>query len=304
MKAKDTVARDAARLRRVTIWGAVINVILAVIKIVSGMMSGSVALVADGVHSFSDLLTDVVVVVGVYVSDLPPDKTHPYGHGKYETFASIIVSLALGAVGIGIAWEAGISLYDHKESFPGPVVLIVALLSIVSKEALFHATRIVAQQTDRPSVLANAWHHRSDALSSVAVLIGGIAGLLGWGHGDQIAGILVGVMILGVSIKMFADCIRELSEHSVAEETLAKVRECLNGHTDVMGWHRLRSRKVGREVFMDVHIFLQPDMTVAQGHDIADTLEQEIRDVVATPANITIHMEPFTEHRASRNGIV
>ena len=304
MRVPEVVARDAARIRRITLWGAIVNVFLAVIKIVSGVMSGSVALIADGVHSFSDLLTDVVVVVGVYVSDLPPDKTHPYGHGKYETFASMIVALALGAVGIGIAWEAGSSLYDHEESFPGPVVLIVAFVSIVAKEVLFHATRLVARQTNRPSVLANAWHHRSDALSSVAVLIGGAAGMMGWGHGDQIAGILVGVMVLGVAIKLFAEGARELSEHAVSEDTLARVRQCLDGHTDVRGWHRLRSRKVGREVFMDVHIFLQPDMTVAQGHDIADTLEREIRDMMATPVNITIHMEPYTEARASRNGIV
>jgi len=304
MEHQKNIAQDAARIRRVTMWGAVVNVMLAVVKIISGMLSGSVALVADGVHSFSDLLTDVIVVVGVYVSDLPPDKTHPYGHGKFETFASIVVAVALGLVGVGIAWDAGTSLYNREESFPGPVVLVVALISIVAKEVLFQVTRKVAQQTDRPSVLANAWHHRSDALSSVAVFLGGVAGMFGWGHGDQVAGIVVGAMVAAVAVKLFSDNVQELSEHAVSDETLSKVQNCLERHEDVKGWHRLRSRKVGREVFMDVHIFLQPDMTVAQGHDIADTLEDEIRRVLGTPANITIHMEPYTPQRAARNGIV
>jgi len=283
------------QIKKITLIGALANLLLAAVKLAVGSLSNSAALVADGVHSLSDLLSDAVVLVGAWFSGLPADESHPYGHGKFETFAAVGVALFLIAAGVEIAWGAGVSLYEHEVFYGGPPVLFVAAASVVVKEVLFHFTRKVGVSTRSPSVVANAWHHRSDALSSLAVLAGGIGGMAGWGHADQVAAILVGIMVATAGTKIGFEALGDLSERSIGRRDLDRIRTCLNDHPGVHGWHQLRARTVGREIFMDVHVLLDPALSVSAGHEIVDQLQERIKQTVARPINFSIHMEPHNE---------
>lgn len=290
------------RIRRITIIGAVLNTALALVKIGGGLLVGSMALVADGIHSFSDLLSDGVVLLGVSISARPPDDNHPYGHGKFETFATVVVAGILVVAGGGIAYDAAAAFYSHEIFVAGPLVVVLALVSIGTKEALYHGTLRVAKRTGSPSLRANAWHHRTDALSSVAVLAGALASLTGWHHGDQAAGVVVGLMVLAAGASIGIAGLRDLSEHSIEEGTLVEIRACLDRDPGIRGWHRLRTRKVGREAFMDVHVLLDRAITVSAGHRIVTRLEDEIRRRLLHPVHFSIHMEPYDpDHRVSED---
>lgn len=283
------------KIQKITIWGMVINVILSFLKIFWGAIIHSMALVADGVHSLSDLLTDVVVIVSSRAARRPPDSSHPYGHGKFETFGTQLIGIILIMVGVKIGWSALMSLYHHEQNFPGPLVLVIAFLSIVSKEALFHLTRKVAVTTRSSSLYANAWHHRSDAFSSVAVMAGGGLSLLGFGYGDQLAGLVVGLMVIGVAGSIILDSLKELSEHAVDEDTVNSIQDILETHSDVYSWHKLRTRKIGAEFFVDVHILVSPSLSVEESHQMTVEIEREIQMKIARPVNTLIHVEPFIE---------
>jgi len=295
-----SITERVKRIRSVTLWGVFLNVSLVVLKLLSGILIKSSALIADGVHSFSDLATDFVVLVGTRLSSRPADKTHPYGHGKLETIASLLIGVVLLVVSFGIIWSAGISIYRHEHRFPGFMVLVVAAVSVVSKEILFHITRKVSRITHSAVVYANAWHQRSDALSSVAVLIGGIASLLGWGHADQVAAIVVGFMIIAVSGKIFFDGLLELSEHSADSESIQEIEKVLSNEMNVFGWHALRTRKLGGELIVDVHVLVDPKLTVKESHEISMKLELEIQERLSRPVNVLVHIEPDMEERRKR----
>jgi len=265
------------------------------LKLVSGILIGSSALIADGVHSFSDLATDFVVLIGTRLSSRPADKTHPYGHGKLETIASILIALVLLVISFGLIWSAGISIYQHKHNYPGYIILLVASVSVVSKEILFYITRKVARITQSTVLYANAWHHRSDSFSSFAVLIGGVASLLGWGHADQVATIIVGFMIIGVAGKILFDSFIELSEHSVDSESIQKIENVLSKETEISSWHALRTRKLGAELFIDVHVLVDPAWSVQKSHDISMKIEGKIKKELSKPSNILVHIEPDLE---------
>jgi len=282
------------KIRGVTLWGSLLNIVLMALKIVAGLFIQSSALVADGVHSFSDLATDFLVLIGARISSRPADQTHPYGHKKFETLTSQLVALILIAVGIGFMWSASAAISRHEHNFPGVLVLIVAGISVVSKEILFKKTRKVSRETDSASLYANAWHHRSDSFSSVAVLIGGVLSLFGWGHADQLATIIVGFMILGVGGKIFYDCVSELTETAADKESVALISEILSKQNDIVTWHALRTRKMGGELFLDVHICVEPNLSVNEAHVISNRLEETIRGQFSKPVNILIHIDPST----------
>jgi len=288
------------KIRSITIWGIFLNVFLMAIKIISGILVKSSALIADGVHSLSDLATDFVVLIGTRLSSRPADKTHPYGHGKLETIASLIIALALFVISLGLIWSAGISIYRHEHSFPGYPVLVVAGVSVISKEILFLITRKIARITHSTVLYANAWHHRSDALSSVAVLLGGGASLLGWGHADQVAAVVVGFMIIGVSGKIFFEGLIELSEHSADSESIEKIEMVLSKEKSISSWHRLRTRKMGAELCVDVHVLVDPVLSVQKSHDISMKIEEEIEKELSMPVNILVHVEPDVEEMRKR----
>lgn len=285
------------QIRTVTLWGGLLNIVLMAIKVVSGFLVSSSALVADGIHSLSDLATDFIILVSSRVSNRPADKTHPYGHKRFETLAAQVIAMVLFVVSIGLIWSAARSILQEERYFPGPVVLIIALISVFSKEIIFRITRKVSRATQSASLYANAWHHRSDALSSVAVLIGGIASLFGWGMADQAATIVVGFMIMAVSVKILYEGLIELSEHSADEKSIQTIESILSDNKDISEWHALRTRRVGGELFIDLHILVDPDLSVQTSHDMATKIEKQIKDAIAKPVNILIHIEPDIQDR-------
>lgn len=280
------------RIRSITLWGVLLNVFLMALKLVWGILIRSSALIADGVHSLSDLATDFVVLIGTRLSSRPADKTHPYGHGKLDTIASILIALVLLVISFGLIWSAGIAIYQHKQNYPGYMILVVASVSVISKEILFFITRRIARITQSTVLYANAWHHRSDSLSSFAVLIGGVASLLGWGHADQVATIIVGFMIIGVAGKIFFDSLIELSEHSADSESIQKIENVLSKEVGISSWHALRTRKLGAELFIDVHVLVDPALSVQKSHDISMKIEGKIKMELSKPSNILVHIEP------------
>lgn len=212
---------------RVTVWGVGVNVLLSAVKLGVGLAVGSLALLADGVHSLSDLVTDVIVILGARLAARPPDRSHPYGHGRFETFATVLVSAALLCAGAFVSWKAGRSLFLREHAPVSWVIVAVAGAAVVVKETLFHATRAVAKRVFSSSLMANAWHHRSDALSSVAVMVGAGAGLLGWGHGDQVAGLVVGLMVVAVAGKLAAEALFELTEGGITASSQRNIEGAL-----------------------------------------------------------------------------
>lgn len=280
------------KIRSITLWGIFANVFLMVIKIIAGIFVRSSALVADGFHSLSDLATDFIVLVSARLSSRPPDETHPYGHKKFDTLATQVIGLVLMVVGLLFVWNAGAHVYKGEISYPGFMVLVVAGISVFLKELLFVLTRKISKETHSTTLYANAWHHRSDSLSSVAVLIGGIASLLGWGHADHMATIAVGLMIMGVAGKILYEGLIELSEHAADKESIQKIEDVLNRESDVFDWHALRTRKVGGELFVDVHLVVDPDISVRESHEICNKIERKMHEELTKPANILIHCDP------------
>ncbi|MCJ7580701.1 MAG: cation diffusion facilitator family transporter [Candidatus Aminicenantes bacterium] len=280
------------KIRKITLWGSLLNAVLTVLKIISGLSIKSSALVADGFHSLSDLFTDFLVLVGTRLSSRPADETHPYGHKKFETIVSQLMALILFVIGVGFIVSSVRAIIRHEHNFPGIIVLFVAILSVFSKEVLFYKTRVVSRETESAALYANAWHHRSDSLSSVAVLLGGAASLFGWGYGDQVATLVVGFMICGVGVKIFYDCVIELADTAADNESIQAISKILSEQMEVATWHALRTRKLGGELFLDVHICVDPKLSVQEGHDISNRLESQIGEKLSNPVNILVHIEP------------
>jgi len=286
-----TVSRQ---IKSVTNLGIVTNVALLVIKLIVGFLSGSIALIADGIHSLSDTATDLVVLLGVHFGSREPDRSHPYGHGRAETFSAGFIALLLVLIGSAMIYYAAADIARGNITDFHSAVLVVAAVSIVVKELLYRVTKRVAVKSHSPALYANAWHHRSDALSSIAVLIGYISLKGGFKYGDQIAAVAVGLMIILVGIRVIADCLRELTESAVDQSTIEHIKRIVNGNSDVHQWHKLRTRTVGREVFLDLHILVDPGLNVAAAHEIAEGLENTLHQEITRPVNITVHIEPDT----------
>lgn len=279
-------------IRSITFWGVAVNAFLIIIKLISGILIRSSALIADCVHSISDLTTDFVVLIGTHLSHRPPDATHPYGHKRFETIASQFIALILMVVSFGLLWSAGASIYYHRQYYPGYLMIIIAAISVVAKEALFFTTRKISRITRSVALYANAWHHRSDSLSSMAVLIGGVASLLGWGYADQAATVVVALMIMGIAGKIFFEGVVELTEHSADRESIQELERVLSEDKEISNWHALRTRKLGGELFADVHILVDPQLTVLKGHEISERIEEKIKNELSKPVNVLIHIEP------------
>ena len=287
---KRTIA--GRQIKSITYIGIAVNIALAVVKVVIGWLAGSLALLADGVHSLSDVATDAVVLLGLRLGSKGPDQSHPYGHGRAETFSAGLIALVLILVGGAMIYYATMVIARDEVTTPRLAVLIAAIVSIAAKEWLYRATQKIAIQSHSPALYANAWHHRSDALSSVAVVIGFISLEFGFGHGDQVAAIAVGLMIIWVGVRIVSDSLRELTEGAVDSDTIEHIRGVINANSSVRQWHKLRTRTVGREVFLDLHILVDPDLNIAAAHEIAESLENALDEQITRPVNITVHIEP------------
>ena len=279
-------------IKSVTILAIAANVTLFVIKLLVGLLTGSMAMIADAIHSLSDMVTDLAVLLGVRLGAKEPDQSHPYGHGRAETFSAGFIAIVLLLVGAALVYYAAIDIAKGKVTNFSTAVLAAAAVSIVAKEWLYRITKRIAIRSYSTALYANAWHHRSDAFSSVAVVIGFVAIKLGFKYGDQIAAIAVGLMIALVSAKVFGDCLRELTEGAVDQETFGHIKHIINADASIHHWHKLRTRMVGREIFLDLHILVDPALNIAAAHQIAEKLEDALHTQLSRPVNITVHIEP------------
>ena len=280
------------QIRFVTNLGIAANIVLAAVKVAVGLLAGSVALVADGIHSISDMVTDIAVLLGIHFGSKQPDKSHPYGHGRIETFAAVFIGLALAIVGAAMIYHAAAAIAAQRYIRPGLIVLFVATASIIIKELLYKITKKAAIKSHSSALYANAWHHRSDAFSSIVVVIGFVSLRLGFNYGDQMAAGAVGLMIILVAIQIIGDCLRELTESAVDQDTVEHIKGIVNANSSIRQWHKLRTRTVGREVFLDLHILVDPDLNIAAAHEIAESLENALHEQITQPVNITVHIEP------------
>lgn len=292
--------------RRVTWMGFWCNAALGILKVVVGIVASSGALVADGVHSFSDFVSDVIVLAMVGIARKKPDSRHLYGHGKYETLATILLAVVLFAVAVKIAWNAVEQILRFAEGEviprPGMLALIICALSIVVKEWLYRYTKAVGIKIHSEAVVANAWHHRSDSFSSIATLAG-VGGAIFLGNAgricDPISALIVGVFIVVVSIKIGRPALSEMLEISLPEEELRKIENAVSSTPGVMAFHNLRTRRSGANVIVDLHIKVDPHISVEVAHNIATMVENSIRDIYGREATIvTVHIEPYYADKA------
>ena len=284
---------------KVTLVGGAVNVILLLFKFAAGIIGHSAAMVADAVHSLSDFLTDIIVMLFVHISSKPRDKSHDYGHGKYETLAMTIIGFALLAVAIGIIYSGLISirqwLTGEQLEAPGLLALWAALLSIVLKEAVYHYSMIKARQLNSQAVEANAWHHRSDALSSIGTAIGiGGAIFLGqrWAVLDPLASVIVGLFIVKVSLSLLRGGIGDLMEQSLPDEVEAEILQLVATVPGVVEPHDLRTRRIGNHYAIELHILMDGDITLCQAHDKATEVEDLLRSRYGEDTHIAVHVEP------------
>ena len=294
-----SVMNREKEIYKVTLVGSAGNVALLTFKFIAGVMGHSSAMIADAVHSLSDFITDVIVLAFVHVSAKPQDKDHDYGHGKYETFATFIIGLALIAAATGIIVSGVAKLVDwaggKQLAAPGWLALAAAIISILVKEILYRYTVIRGKKLDSQALVANAWHHRSDALSSIGTAVGiGGAILLGkrWTVLDPLASVLVGAMLVKVSIELLKSSIGELTESSLSGEIEKEIEEIIRSFPDVSEPHNLRTRRIGNRFAIEAHVRMDGNVSLTAAHDRATAIEQRIRQRFGNQTHVTIHMEP------------
>ena len=284
---------------KVTLVGGAVNVALLLFKFVAGIVGHSAAMVADAVHSLSDFVTDLIVLVFVHISGRPQDKSHDYGHGKYETLATVVIGMALLGVAVGIvyggtakivAWAKGASL-----SAPGMLALWAALLSIVLKEAVFRYSMVKARSLQSPAVEANAWHHRSDALSSVGTAVG-IGGAIFFGHRwtvlDPIASVVVGLFIVKVAVDLLRRGVGDLMEQSLPDEVEEEMIRLVATVPGVTEPHDLRTRRLGSHYAIELHILMDGTLSLKEAHDKASQVEELLKSRYGADTHVAVHVEP------------
>lgn len=291
-------------IRKITLWGSLVNLVLTVFKIIAGVLGRSAAMIADGIHSLSDLLSDVVVLVFTHMSSKGKDRDHSFGHGKFETLATLIVSVMLVAVGTDLMIGAIRSIigFCRGDDIPEPgiIALIAAVVSILSKEILYHATVKVGKKIGSTVVVANAWHHRSDAFSSIGAMAGiGGAMLLGgrWTVLDPVASCVISVAIIVIAVRLALPSLAELLETSLPEDIeqeIVTIASAVKGVNDV---HELKTRRNGISFIIDAHIAVNPDISIVEAHDIATDVEDALRSRYGQETQINIHVEPSADSR-------
>lgn len=296
---REMISPREKEIYKVTIAGSVVNFLLLVFKFAAGILGHSAAMLADAVHSLSDFVTDVIVIVFVRISNKPQDKGHDYGHGKYETLATAIIGLLLLIVGFGILWNGATSIYTFlrggKLEEPGMVALIAAVVSIVLKEIIYRYTVAKGKKLNSQAVVANAWHHRSDVLSSVGTAVGiGGAILLGehWRVLDPIAAVIVSFFIMKVAVQLLIPCVDELLEKSLPDEVEKEIEQALLSFPGVSEPHHLRTRRIGSYCAIEVHVRMDGQITLEEAHNTATAIERKLKEMFGEGTLINIHVEP------------
>ena len=284
---------------KVTFIGGIVNLLLVIFKFVAGIVGNSAAMIADAVHSLSDFMTDIVVVIFVRISSRKEDADNNYGHGKFETLATVIIGIVLGIVGIGIMKNGVLSIIETIKGnippAPSMLALIAAIVSILSKEILYRYTVRKGKKYNSPAVVANAWHHRSDAFSSIGTAVGiGGAILLGssWRILDPIAAVIVSIFILQTAYQLSKSGIDELLEKSLPREIEEKIKELILSVDKASSPHHLRTRRIGNNYSINVHVRMDCNITLLEAHDIATEIERKLRKEYGEETFINIHMEP------------
>lgn len=287
---------------KVTVFGGIVNVILLIFKFLAGVIGHSSAMIADAIHSFSDFITDIIVLVFVKISSKPQDKSHDYGHGKYETLAMTVIGFALMAVAIGVIVKGAMKIasWAHGEVLeaPGKLAFGAAIVSIVLKEAVYRYSIVMAKKLNSKAVEANAWHHRSDALSSVGTAIGiGGAIYLGerWTILDPIASVVVGAFLVKVSFDLLKDGIGDLMEQSLPEEVEEKILQLAASVPGVTEPHDLRTRRIGNHYAIEMHILMDGEISLREAHDKASEVEDLLRKQYGEETHVVVHVEPKKE---------
>ena len=287
------------RIYRITLAGSIVNIVLLVFKFIAGILGHSAAMIADAIHSLSDFLTDIIVIVFVRLSSKPADHDHDYGHGKYETLATSVIGMALAVVAVMLGWD-GIEkiiyvMQGNQLESPGIIALWAAILSIVLKEWIFRATRKVAKEENSKALEANAWHHRSDALSSIGTAVGiGGAVMLGnnWAILDPIAAIVVCILIIVTAFKIIRQASGELLEESLPKEIEDKIEQIAYQDPLVSDIHKLHTRRIGNIIAIEMHLRMPSDITLAESHIHATSIEKSLKQEFGNGTHIMLHIEP------------
>ncbi len=297
-----TGEKNNATAVKVTLLGMWLNILLALVKVTAGILGMSIAVVADGIHSISDSISDVVALTGLKISRKPRDESHHYGHGKFETLASVLIGLMILSAGAGMAFTAvdklrSIAGGDEMHS-PRTAVLIVVVLSVIVKEWMYRYTISRGKKIKSSILVANAWHHRTDAFSSVAVLIGlGAMFLLGKGYYilDPLSALLVSLLVVWVSWKIVLNAMNELLEKALPPDRIRLIKDTVMSVDGVIETHKLRTRSIGNTVAVDLHILVNSSLGIVQAHDIASMVEKRLREVFGPDTIINVHAEPYLE---------
>ncbi len=299
-----STSHDADRekiVRNVTWVGLWVNLFLAAIKFTAGIYGRSQALVADAIHSLTDLTTDIAVIAGSHYWSRPPDENHPYGHRRLETLVTVFIGVALIAAGIGIGWKAISALQEKHASPPGWIAVAAALASIVCKESIYRWTAMTGRRVKSAALAANAWHHRTDAFSSIPVLIA-VAGARvfpSWSFLDHLGAVVVSIFILHASIKIIWPGLSELIDVGAPKEIRKKIRNIALKNESVLQVHDIRTRYISSSIQVDLHIVVDGLITVRQGHDIADDVKARIIDRISEVLDVIVHVDP--PERAARD---
>ena len=286
------------------IWvGTGVDLILSVLKIVTGIIGNSAALLADGIHSLSDLASDALVLIAAHHGAQPADEQHPYGHERIETIATVILGLMLIAVAVGIAWDAFGRMLQTGTPLSPPEIwaIMVAALSLIVKEWLYHYTVAVARKIHSRLLEANAWHHRSDAISSLVVLVGIAGAMAGLPVLDAVAAFMVALMIAHIAWGLMSNSARELIDTAVDDETRQRIAALIAQTDGVVSLHMLRTRMMGGKILADAHIQVHPRLSVSEGHQIAETVGELLKNRIERIQDVTIHIDPENDEDAQPN---
>jgi len=287
---------------RATYVGAAINVFQTIIKIGFGILGQSAALIADGIHSLSDLLSDLLVIIAVKLGSREADHEHPYGHRRFETIATVILGIGLIVVSGAIIWSV-MERMAHPEKLPVPDVMTlgIAAISILVNEWLYHYTKRIARRTRSKLLLANAWHQRSDAITSLVVLFGIGAVLLGYPLADAVAAVVVALMVAKIGLNLVIQSIKELVDTSLPPETVDEIRTAIHAIDGVEGIHLLRTRQMGEDAYIDAHIVVDPRITVSEGHMIGDAVRDDLIKRFDDVMDVLVHVDPEDDEDSADN---
>ena len=287
-------------IRVVTIVGAIVDLLLGAAKVVVGLAAGSQALIADGIHSFSDLATDFLVLFAAKHAHRKADVEHPYGHGRIETVATVVLGVALVLVAIGIGYDAARRLLDQDLLLhPGWMALVVAVISVLSKEVIYQYTARAGRRLRSKMLLANAWHSRSDAISSIIVVIGVLGTMAGYPYLDAVAAIAVGLMVAKIGWDLLWKSLQELIDSALDPEQVEAIRKTIMAVDGVRACHMLRTRHSGSDALVDVHILVDPVLSVSEGHQIGEAVRWRLIKTVEEVSDVTVHIDPEDDERAS-----